>query len=86
MSISIHEVEALDLIGEMSQSTGVSVAVGVNTYIENQDPHTFYTILIDPSSLSDEDETTIEMYAKKRALTILEEWNDWGDSSNYSNQ
>jgi len=56
ISTSIHEVEELDLIGEMSQSTGVGVTVGVNAYVENHDPHAFYTILIDPSSLSDEAE------------------------------
>jgi hypothetical protein len=34
----IPVAEALDLFSEMSQATGVNLAVGLNAYIEDQDP------------------------------------------------
>jgi hypothetical protein len=74
----IQELEALDFVGEMSQATGVKVAIGVNTYIEESDPFSEYVILIDPSSFSDEDESKLEEYSTRRGVRIVESWNDWG--------
>ncbi len=73
-----QELEAPDLVGEMSQATGVKVAIGVNAYIEGSDPFSEYVILIDPSSLSDGEESKLEEYSEKRGLIMVEVWNDWG--------
>ena len=74
----IQELDALDFISEMSQATGVIVALGVNAHIEEPDPFSFYMVLIDPSSLSDEDESKLEEYSERRGLRMVEAWNDWG--------
>jgi len=74
----IQELEALDFVGEMSQATGVKVAVGANAYIEEQDPFASYSVLIDPSGLSEEDESKLEEYSERQGLRVTEAWNDWG--------
>jgi hypothetical protein len=74
----IQEIDALDFIGELSQSTGVMMAVGVNACIENPDPGVQFRVLIDPSSFSDGDESKLEAYAERRGLEISDEWSDWG--------
>jgi hypothetical protein len=74
----IQELEALNFMGEMSQATGVNVAVGVNAYVEEPDSFSSFMFLIDPSSLSDEDESKLEDYSERRGLRIVEAWNDWG--------
>ncbi len=78
MSLMILEAEAVDFVGEMSQATGVNVAIGVNTFLENSDPFTQFTVLVDPSGLSDEDESKLEEYCERRDLRLVEAWNDWG--------
>ena len=74
----IPEAEAVDFVGEMSQATGVNVAIGVNTFLENIDPFTQFTVLVDPSGLSGEDESKLEDYCERRDLRMVEAWNDWG--------
>ena len=74
----IKETDALDFIGELSQSTGVKIAVGVNAYVENPNSFFSYTVFIDPSSLSDGEESKLEEYCECRGLRIVEAWNDWG--------
>ena len=74
----IPEAEALGFIGEMSQSTGVNLSIGLNVYIDEPDHLSSCKILIDPSSLSDGDESRIEMYAERKGLSVTEAWNDWG--------
>jgi hypothetical protein len=74
----ILEAEAVDFVDEMSQATGVNVAIGVNTFIENIDPFTQFTVLIDPSGLSGDDEVKLEDYCENRNLRVVEAWNDWG--------
>jgi hypothetical protein len=74
----IQELETLDFICDMSQATGVKVAIGVNAYIEEPDQISSYMVLIDPSSLSGEDESKLEEYSKRRNLRVVDEWNDWG--------
>jgi hypothetical protein len=77
VSHTIQELDALDFIAEMSQATGVKVAINVNAYIKEPDTFSSYMILIDPSSLSDEDESKLEEYSEKRGL-MVETWGDWG--------
>ena len=67
----------LDFVGEMSRDTGVWVAIGVNAYLQDNDPNPT-NVLIDPSSLSDEDESKLEEYAERKGLEVDEEWSDWG--------
>jgi len=74
----IQEAEAVDFVGEMSQATGVNLAIGVNTFSENIDPFTQFVVLIDPSGLSGEDESKLEEYCERRGLRVVEAWNDWG--------
>jgi hypothetical protein len=81
----IQELNALDFIGEMSQATGVKIAVGLNAYIEESNPFYLYTITIDPSSMSDEDESKLEEYSNKQGLRMGESWNDWGRFLTISN-
>jgi hypothetical protein len=76
--IMIHESEALDFIGELGKSTGISVAVGVNAFLEYPDPSSLFNILIDPSGFSDKDESKIEHYAEEKRFKMVEAWNDWG--------
>ena len=78
MTAMIEEAEALNLISEMGQSTGVNLSIGLNAYIDEPDHFSSYKILIDPSSLSDEDESKLEAYAERKGLTVTEEWSDWG--------
>ena len=78
MIAMIPEAEALGFISEMSQSTGVKLSIGLNTYIDEPDHLSSYKILIDPSSLSDEDESRLEAYAERSDLVVTETWNDWG--------
>jgi hypothetical protein len=73
-----QELEALDFLGEMSQATGVNIAVGVNAYLEAPDAFNSYMILIDPSSMSDEDESRLEEYSERLGFRVVEAWNDWG--------
>jgi hypothetical protein len=74
----IQENDALDFIGDMSKATGVNVAVGVNAHIEDPDPFSTYMVLIDPSSLTDEDESKLELNSERQDLRMVEAWNDWG--------
>ena len=74
----IQELEALDFISEMSQATGVNLAIGLNAYIDDPDHFSSFKVLIDPSSLSDEDESRLEAYAERRGLRVTEAWSDWG--------
>ena len=74
----IGEAEALGFIGEMSRAMGVNLAIGLNAYIDEPDHFSSYKILIDPSSLSDGDESRLEAYAERKGLTVTEEWSDWG--------
>jgi hypothetical protein len=74
----IQRLEAIDFVGEMSQVTGVNVAIGVNVYIEEPDPFSSYMVLVDPSGLSGEDESKLEEYSERRGLRVVEAWNDWG--------
>ena len=78
MNNLIQELESLDFLGEMSQATGVKVAVGVNAYVEEPDSFSSFAVLIDPSSLSDEDESKVANYSERRGLRVVEAWNDWG--------
>jgi hypothetical protein len=74
----VYESEALDFIGDLGKTTGISVAVGVNAFLEYPDSSSLFNILIDPSSLNDEDESKVERYAEERRLKVTETWNDWG--------
>lgn len=74
----VREDLASDFIGKMSKTTGIRLAIGVNTYIENHVRSVFCNILIDPSSLNDEEESRLEVYAKQLGLEVRDEWNDWG--------
>ena len=74
----VQDPEALDFIGEMAQTLGANIAIGVNAYVEEPDSFSEYVILIDPSSLSIEDETELEEYSEKRGFKVFESWNDWG--------
>jgi hypothetical protein len=74
----IQEAEAVEFVGEMSQATGVNVAIGVNTFLENPNPFSQFVVLIDPSGLSGEDESKLEEYCERRDLRVVEAWNDWG--------
>ena len=49
----IHEAEVMGFISEMSQSTGIMLAIGLNAYIDEPDHFSSFKVLIDPSSLSD---------------------------------
>jgi hypothetical protein len=71
-------LDAIDLIGDLSKSTGVNVAVGVNAFLEQPDQTNHFNLLIDPSSLSGEDEAKLEHYAESKRLNIHECWSDWG--------
>ena len=74
----VQELEALDFVGEMIEATGVNVAIGVNAYIEEQDPFSSYAVLIDTSSLSDGDESKLKEFSERQGLIVGEAWNDWG--------
>ena len=74
----IQDPEAIDFVGEMAQSLGLNIAIGVNAYVEEPDPFAEYVILIDPSSLSVEDESELEEYSVKRGFRVINSWNDWG--------
>ena len=74
----IQNLEALDFVGEMSQATGINIAIGVNAYVEAPDPFSEYVIVIDPSSLSVKDESDLEEYSVKRGFKVIDSWNDWG--------
>ena len=74
----IPDPEALDFVGEMAHELGINIAVGVNAYVEDADSFSEYIILIDPSSLSIEDESELEEYSVKRGFKVFESWNDWG--------
>jgi hypothetical protein len=73
-----NENDAIDFVGELSQATGVSLAIGVNAYVENPDPFSSYVVLVDPSSLSDEDESRLFEYSERRGFRVVEAWSDWG--------
>jgi len=74
----IQDPEALDFVGEMANELGINIAVGFNAYVEDADSFSEYIILIDPSSLSVEDESELEEYSVKRGFKVFESWNDWG--------
>ena len=74
----IQDPEAIDFVGEMAQTLGLNIAIGVNAYVEEPDPFSEYVILIDPSGLSSEDESELEKYSENRGLNVVESWNDWG--------
>ena len=74
----IQDPEALDFVGEMANELGINIAVGFNAYVEDADSFSEYIILIDPSSLSAEDESELEEYSVKRGFKVIESWNDWG--------
>ena len=74
----IQELDALEFVGGMSQDTGVNISIGVNAYIENPDPFSSYVVLIDPSSLSDEDESKLFEYSERKGFRVVETWSDWG--------
>jgi hypothetical protein len=74
----IQDSEALDFVGEMAHELGINIAIGVNAYVEDADSFSEYIILIDPSSLSIEDESELEEYSVKRGFKVFESWNDWG--------
>ena len=80
----IQDPLALGYVGDMSQATGVNIAIGVNAYIEESDPFSEYVILIDPSGLSSDDESELEKYSEKSGLTVVESWNDWGHFLRFS--
>ena len=73
-----QELDVIDFIGEMSQATGVNIAVGVNAYTENPDTFSSYVVLVDPSSLSDEDESRLFEYSERRGFRVVDSWSDWG--------
>jgi hypothetical protein len=73
-----QELDAIDFIGDLSKSTGVNIAVGMNAFLEQPDQTNQFKLLIDPSSLSGEDEAKIERYAESRRLSIHDCWSDWG--------
>ena len=72
----IPDPEALDFVGEMANELGINIAVGFNAYVEDADSFSEYIILIDPSSLSVEDESELEEYSVKRGFKVIESWND----------
>jgi hypothetical protein len=74
----VNETDAMDFIGEMSQATGVGLAIGVNAYIENSDLFSSCVVLVDPSCLSGEDELRLSEYSERKGFRVVELWNDWG--------
>ena len=72
------EVDAMDFVGEMSQATGVSLAIGVNVYSEDPDPFSSCMVLVDPSSLNDEDVSKLFEYSERKGFRVVETWSDWG--------
>jgi len=74
----IQDQEAIDFVGEMAQTLGVNIAIGINAYIEVADHFSDYGIIIDPSSLSVEDESGLVKYSEKRGFKVINSWNDWG--------
>jgi hypothetical protein len=73
-----QELDAIDFIGELGKSIGVSIAVGKNVFLEQPDKTNLYSVIIDPSSLSNDDESKLERYAESQRLRVNECWNDWG--------
>ncbi len=74
----IPEAQAVEFIDEMSRSTGIPVAFGLNAYYAAPEPGSAFSALIDPSHLDNYDETKLERYANGKGARINEVWNDWG--------
>jgi len=63
--------DAIDYVEEMSQATGVGLILGANVYLENSDSWSSYSVLVDPSSLSDEDEVRLIGYSVWRGFRMI---------------
>jgi len=76
-----QDVDALNFLSDICQATGIRLVVGVNAYPENfhkSNLDNCYGVLVDPSSLSGDDESKLKQYAEEQNLVFFEEWNDWG--------
>ncbi len=74
----IPEAEAVEFIDTMSRKTGILLSIGLNAYYAQPDPGHVFNLYIDPTSLDEDSESTLEHYVEKLNYTIEETWNDWG--------
>jgi hypothetical protein len=56
----IPELEAVEFVNDMSQTTGVLVSFGVNAYYVNPEPKSAFVFLIDPSYLDGAAESSLK--------------------------